>query len=291
MLVLMMWIAFTAPSDTDALQKTLEGLVLGQKATYGIAYHNLSTGEELLINADDLMHAASTMKVPVMMRLFQMFEERELQPDQELKVVNRFKSIVDGSEYSITEDWDKELYGYEGDAVPIREMIRLMIVRSSNLATNILIELADAKKTTALMHALGARDIQVLRGVEDIKAYQKGLNNQATASDLMNVMISVADSTRFSQNSRREMMSILQGQEDLSMIPGGLPKGKGIVVANKTGAISRVQHDAAIVILADGTRYVLVVFSRDFKDQRDLVLETARKISGAVYSHVTASTP
>ncbi|MDJ0836357.1 MAG: serine hydrolase [Acidobacteriota bacterium] len=271
-------------ADTDALKAEIQKLTADQKATYGIAYHNLTTGEELLINAHDRMHAASTMKVPVMMQLFAKMERGELDLKRKLPVVNKFKSIVDGSPYTISTDWERELHGKEGEEVPIEEMIRLMIVRSSNLATNILIALADAKQTTALMRGFGAKNIQVLRGVEDIKAFEAGLSNESTAHDMMKVMIACATSPAFKQSSREKMLAILRGQEDRKTIPAGLPEDA--VVANKTGAISRVQHDAAVVDLPDGTRYVLVIFARDFDDQRPRVIETGAAISRAVYRHV-----
>ena len=64
-----------------------------------------------------------------------------------------------------------------GQGVPLRDLLERMIVRSSNLATNALIEIVDARKADATAHALGARNIRVLRGVEDGKAFEKGLNN------------------------------------------------------------------------------------------------------------------
>jgi beta-lactamase class A len=167
-----------------------------------------------------------------------------------------------------------------------------MIARSSNLATNLLIQLADAEKTTALMHRLGARDILVRRGVEDLKAFERDLNNESSAAAMLAVMTACAQSDHFSPESRQEMWRILRQQAYNDMIPAGLPPNSGAVVAHKTGSISRVQHDAAIVELPDGHRYVLIVFARDFGTEagRAQVKTTAAQISRHIYDHVTAKT-
>ncbi len=131
-----------------------------------------------------------------------------------------------------------------------------MIVRSSNLATNNVIELIGAKQVMALMQRIGANDIKVLRGVEDKKAFDYGMNNSTTAYDLMLVFRAVLAAASGSE----KMMEILSPQEFNSGIPAGLPRGTR--VAHKTGDITKIPHDAGIIFRPDGSAYVFVVLTR-----------------------------
>jgi len=270
----------------NKLDHDIRMLLSGQKATYGIAFKDLKSGHYLFINEKEKMHAASTMKVPVMLRLFDMVEQGELNLKTPVMVRNQFKSMVDGSSFSISDDSDTELYRDIGKEVPLGRLLHLMIVRSSNLATNLLIELADANEVTKLMVRLGAKHTPVLRGVEDLKAYEAGLNNKSTAEDMLTIMFVCGESDRFSFESKSKMLEILRAQEFNDLIPAGLPKDSGAVVAHKTGSISHIHHDAAIIDLPNGIRYGLVVFSRDFEDEREKVVQTIRDISGLIYEFV-----
>ena len=231
----------------------------------GIAYYDLATGEMLLRNEREVFHAASTMKVPVMLGIFEAVSRGELRLDQPVRVHNEFTSILDGSKYSLEarEDSDKTLYDAIGRELPLEELVRRMIVRSSNLATNIVIELIGAKRVMALMKEIGANDIQVLRGVEDDKAYHAGMNNTTTAHDLMLVFRTLAEKRAISPRASEEMIEILAAQEHNDGIPAGLPSGTK--VAHKTGSITKISHDAGLVFRPDGSQYVLVVLTRGFE--------------------------
>ncbi|HEY5609862.1 MAG TPA: serine hydrolase, partial [Thermoanaerobaculia bacterium] len=184
-------------------------------------------------------------------------------------VKNEFRSIFDGSAYSLEarEDGDPELYDAAGSQKPLQELMRRMIVRSSNLATNILIELVGAPKVMERMRALGANDIRVLRGVEDDKAYRAGMNNVTTAYDLMLVMKAIGERKAISREASETMIDILKAQEFNEKIPAGVPAGT--VVAHKTGEITKISHDAAIVYPATGAPYVLVVLTRGIEKGDD----------------------
>jgi beta-lactamase class A len=206
------------------------------------------------------------MKVPVMLGVFEAITRGELRLDQPVPVRNEFTSILDGSGYSLEarEDSDKSLYDLIGQDVPLEELVRRMIVRSSNLATNLVIERIGAPRVMALMKQIGANDIQVLRGVEDDKAYHAGMNNTTTAHDLMVIFRTIAEGGAISLEASAKMTDILLAQEHNDGIPAGLPPGTR--VAHKTGSITAISHDAGIVYRPDGSGYVLVVLTRGFQD-------------------------
>ena len=242
--------------------------------TIAVAYYDLATGETLLRNEREVFHAASTMKVPVMLGIYEAATRGELSLDQPVRVKNEFTSIFDGSTYALEarEDSDDALYAEVGKELPLRELVRRMEVRSSNLATNIVIELIGAKRVMRLMQEIGANDIQVLRGVEDDKAYRAGMNNTTTAYDLMLVFRTLAEKRAISPRASEEMLEILAAQEHNDGIPAGLPRGTK--VAHKTGWIPSISHDSGIVYRPDGTQYVLVVLTRGFEksDEADRVI-------------------
>jgi beta-lactamase class A len=257
-------------------------------AVVGVAFHDLETGDSLFINADDSFHAASTMKVPVLIELMRRVDAGGLALNQGVLLVNKFGSIVDGSPYSLqaNDDSDSSAYGRIGSRVPIRELIDRMITRSSNLSTNALIELVRADRVNATAHELGARNIKVLRGVEDGKAFQAGLNNTTTARDLQVLLEGIERGTVASRSSCEYMRDVLLRQEFNTEIPAGLPPGTR--VAHKTGWITGVLHDAAIVYPAGRRPYVLVVLTRGIPDDK-VARPLIADISRIIYDHVTGS--
>jgi beta-lactamase class A len=253
-----------------------------------VAYTDLGTGDTLFINADTLVHAASTMKLPVMMRLFRESDAGRLPLDRRILVVNRFSSIVDSSSYAQDPgaDSDSSMYKLVGDSVTVRDLIQHMITRSSNLATNTLIALANPDSVNAMMRSLGANRMIVLRGVEDEKAFEKGLNNKATARDLAILLRDLETGKAASPASTDSMRAILLAQQFNDKIPAGLPPGTR--VAHKTGDITAIAHDAAIVYPANRKPYVLVVLTRGIANEKSADSLIA-DVSRIVYQHATGT--
>jgi beta-lactamase class A len=235
-------------------------------AQVGLAYIDLASRDTLFVNADTSFHAASTMKVPVMIELFRRASTGSFGMGQRLMIVNQFASIADGSPYSLdpNSDSDTTLYHRVGTRVSVDTLLRLMITRSSNFATNTLIALVGADQVNQTMRSLGAQRIQVLRGVEDGKAFDKGLNNTTTARDLATILRAIEEGRAGSPEATREMREILLAQEFNEKIPAGLPLG--VRVAHKTGEITAHSHDAAIVYPPGRAPYVLVVLTRGIQD-------------------------
>ncbi|MGZ7077951.1 MAG: serine hydrolase, partial [Thermoanaerobaculia bacterium] len=240
-------------------------LAANRGQTIAVAYYDLRDGTTLYRNEHEVFHAASTMKVPVMLGIFEAVSRGELRLEQPVRIRNEFASIVDGSPYALDpkEDSELELYRMIGQELPLGELVRRMIVRSSNLATNLVIELIGAKRVMALMQQIGATDMRVLRGVEDGKAFRAGMNNTTTAYDLALVFRTLAESRAISSEASNAMIGILAAQEFNRGIPAGLPKN--VRVAHKTGWITNIAHDGGIVTAPDGSSYVLVVLTRGFR--------------------------
>jgi beta-lactamase class A len=251
------------------------------KGNFALAFKDLQTGEEILIDEHRLFHAASTMKTPVMIEVFKQAEAGKFSIQDSILVKTTFNSIVDSTfSLSVSDDSDSSLYEVVGQRRPILELVYKMITRSSNLATNLLIELVDAKNVTQSMRDLGAKDIQILRGVEDKKAFRAGLNNKVTAYDLMLIFETISEGNLPGQD---EIMHSLLDQEFNEIIPAMLPKD--VKVAHKTGWITGLNHDSGLVTTPGGKAYVLVLLS-DSVDDEKASIENMATASKMIYDYV-----
>ena len=256
-----------------------------QPGNFAVAMEDLQTGATLLIHDHDLFHAASTMKTPVMIELYRQADEGKLSLSDSVLLKNEFRSIVDSSVYALNpaDDSDTSLYHHLGEKRRIGNLIYLMITRSSNLSTNLLVQLAGAKNVTATMDHLGAGEIKVLRGVEDAKAYEKGLNNTITAYGLMKMFEKMVKEETASGPATKDMIRILEDQTFNEIIPARLPHD--VKVAHKTGWFKGVNHDSGIVFLPGGKKYVLVLLSKNIPNDPDAV-RTMAEISEMIYKYI-----
>jgi len=249
----------------------------------GLYYRSLARADSILIDANLRFHAASTMKLPVMIQIFRDADAGLLRLDESLTVHTAFPSLVEGAFIVGKEDdSDSTLYALVGRNRSVRDLLERMITRSSNLATNILIERVGADRAQRTARALGAWSIQVLRGVEDGAAYRAGLNNTTTARDLGVLLQAIATGRAASGAACDSMLAILGRQEFNEGIPVGVPPAAR--VAHKTGWIGEVvYHDAAVVSppRGEGGRYVLVVLTGGIKEDsiaHNLVADLSRLV-------------
>lgn len=268
LLIFLLLNSFLQPKpDIEELKSEIETFLSQQEGTFAIWFQDLQNKDQhFAINEDTLFHAASTMKTPVMIELFKRVKDGELSLEDSIKVENRFYSIVDSSEFQMTlsPDSNDPIEKKVGEMATIRELNHAMITYSSNLATNILIKLVGAEATTQTMRGLGAMNIQVLRGVEDLKAFDRGLSNRTTAKDLGIIFEHIASGTAVNPEMDNLMIDILTDQYYGDIIPAKLPGD--VTVAHKTGSITGVEHDSGIVYLPDGSSYVFIFLSKNLPD-------------------------
>ena len=268
--------------DYNILEKKIISKFNDETGNFALAFKNLDDGKEILINENEIFHAASTIKTPVMIEFYKQLHQGKLSLEDTLQIKNEFKSIVDGTMYKLSEfdDSDKNTYNKLGQYYSINNLIYEMITISSNFATNILIDYIGANNVTKSMKEIGALNINVLRGVEDIKAFELGLNNTTSAKDLLIIYEKLAKGKIIDKESSAIMINILKDQKYDDIIPKYLPKD--IEVANKTGMITGVHHDSGIVFLKDGRKYVIVLLSKNMLDMESGT-EMMAKISELIY--------
>jgi len=277
---------YPQPIDTAGLRKQIYTEFAKQpKGIFALAVKDLSTGQEFFINAHETYHAASTMKTPVMIETYKQATAGKFKVTDSVVVKNEFKSILDGSKYSLDSVMDSEhdLYKRVGTKLSIYDILFRMITMSSNLATNNIIDLVGAENVNKTMRNYGLKKMEVLRGVEDDKAFKAGMNNTTNAYDLMLVFEQLAKGTAVNPAASKAMLDILFHQHFSNKIAGKLPKD--VKVANKTGSIVALMHDSGIVFLPDGRKYVIVMLSRGIENE-DAASETLAKVSKIVYDHI-----
>lgn len=269
----------------ETLKTEIRAELQKSPGTFAVAFRDMSSGDELLLNEHESFHAASTMKTAVMIEAFKQASEGKFRMGDSVEIRNMFKSIADGSPFTLDQgsDGDQEIYRLIGKKLTISDLVYRMIIRSSNLATNLVIELVGARNANGTIRQYGVRHMQVLRGVEDGKAYEKGLNNTTTAHDLMRLFQHLAAGTVVGKTESESMIRILLNQEFNEIIPAKLPAG--VRVAHKTGSISGVRHDSGIVFLPDGRKYVLVLLSKKLSDEEGGVKAMAR-VSEKIHSYM-----
>jgi beta-lactamase class A len=256
--------SLTIDQKTNA---SIEERIRRSGADVAIAFRTLDGHIAYAVHDRESFHAASTMKIPVMIELFHQARQARFKLDDPLLVKNQFHSLADGSIYTLdpADDSEAELYKAAGETRSLSQLSELMITASSNLATNLLIEKLGVDNIRATVHTLDADGMNVLRGVEDQKAFLKGLNNTTTARGLQQLLEAIAHGEAVDQESSRQMIEILERQKFNEAIPAGLPPGTR--VAHKTGEITKIHHDAAIVFAPKP--FVLVILVRGLAETKD----------------------
>lgn len=257
----------------------------------GIAFYDAETTVQWSYNADDWFHAASTMKLAVLLGVFRQIDRGDLALDAPVHVRNRFTSIVNQEPFMLDlgRDADPDVYGHLGKTLTVKELAYWMITKSSNLATNLLVDVVSIPTIQLALDELEIDGIKVLRGVEDGRAFEAGLNNEVTAHGLLKLLRLIAEGKAYSQQACDEMLEILLEQQYRSGIPAGLPKAAR--VAHKTGNISTVHHDAGIVYLEGRRPYVLVILTEFPAEQGrgTAVADVSRDIFNTLASSVYES--
>jgi beta-lactamase class A len=275
-----------ADQNEDELQAQIKAIAdrAGARAV-AVSWYDYGTHGEWSLNGDRWFHAASTIKVPVLLGVMAAVARHDLTLDSRVHVRNRFISVADGSPFRVESDRDANAAVHKalGRTLRVEELAFHMICTSSNLATNLLVDLIGLKPMQEAFAELGVKGVELKRGVEDEKAFEDGINNRVTADGLREVLRLIEEGRAYNVEVSAKALEILHEQEFRSGIPAGVP-GEARV-ANKTGEISTVAHDAAIVYLPDRPPYVLVVLT-EWAPQDGGRHETIAKISRAVYQHL-----
>jgi beta-lactamase class A len=283
-------------TQTATRERTLQSQIetiekeSGAKAI-AVALHDAETGFELHYHAERWFHAASTIKVPILLGVFAAIDRGELLPHSRVHVRNRFLSVVENIPFRVESgrDANSAVHNAIGKMMRVDELAYHMITTSSNLATNLLLGVIGPEAVNRTLKELDVEEgIELRRGVEDELAFEKRINNMVTADGLLRILVLLSEGKAFSPALSRRMMDILHGQEFNQGIPARLPKGAR--VAHKTGEISTVAHDAGVVYLPKRKPYVLVILT-EWDPAGTGRSRTIAAISHTIYEFLTQGPP
>lgn len=266
----------------------------GGTTALSAALYDYATGESWAHDGDRAFHAASTIKIAVLAGVYAALERRNLTSQHRLLVYNRFTSAADGAPFRVplARDSDADVHASVGTHMTVRDLASHMIAVSSNLATNILLDFATVRDARDALAAAGIRGVDLVRGVEDDRAFERGIRNEVTASGLVGLLRAIHDGRFASPARTAEMMAILSAQMFRSGIPAGLPPAvrETARVAHKTGEIATATHDAGLVFLPGRPPYVLAVLTGCGGAAPGRYAAISR-ISSAAYRVVTGGQP
>src|SRR6266403_5825616 len=276
--------------SSTSLRNELEKIAGESKANaVSVAVLDLESGLRFSLRGDRWFHAASTIKVGVLLALFRAVDEGRVRLDASLHVRNQFFSAADGSPFQLNRDSDAmpELYQAIGRTAKIAALAAGMITASSNLATNLLLDFLGVAYARNVLRDAQVDGVELRRGVEDHAAFEKGINNEATANGLLTLLSAVRGDFLTSE-SKEQAIRILLQQRFNSMLPAGLPAHAA--VAHKTGEISTACHDVGIVYLPEREPYIAVILT-EFNSEGEGRRETVAAISEAIYRSVMGMEP
>jgi beta-lactamase class A len=267
----------------DALHLRLDALERKTGAlSLAVAVYDTETETSFRRHADRWFHAASTIKVAILLGVYASIHHGWLLPHSRLHVRNRFLSCVDGHPFRVLADRDanSEVHDAIGKMLRISDLALHMITTSSNLATNLLLDLVGLDTVQRSLDELGVDGIDIRRGVEDERAFEHGIINRVTADGLVQLLRLIAEERAFSPELSQEMLNILHAQEFRSGIPARLPRA--VRVAHKTGEISTIAHDAGVVYPAGRKPFVIAVLT-EWAPESTGRSATIAEVSQAVY--------
>jgi beta-lactamase class A len=267
---------------TEALRQACERVLSESKAVgYAVAVRDYETDFRFAINADRRFHAASTIKVAILLAVGKAIDEGRIRPEDTLHIRNRFRSALDRTPFRLDAESDgyPQLHRLVGRTAKISNLAEWMIVSSSNLATNLLLDYITVGEAQRVLRDAGVTEVYLRRGVDDKNAHDQNFNNETTATGMLDLFATLRGDF-LSKASRDWAINILLQQRFSSMIPAPLPAHAS--VAHKTGEISTACHDAGIVYLPEREPYILVVLT-EVAAETNGRRETIAKISEVVF--------
>jgi beta-lactamase class A len=214
-------------------------------ARVGIAIEDLTTGAMSGINLNASMPAASTIKIPVMVEVFEQMAEGKVSLNQVVHLTNADRDW----------GWGELCNAPAGSAYTVSQLLWKMITRSDNTATNMLIRLVGRDSINATMRRLGLTHTRVadyIRSDGDIRSLR------SSAGDMARLLDAIARDELIDPWSSRQMMLILEGQRHNGLLPVPLPKD--LKIAHKTGELHDTLNDVGIVEY-DQEPYVIAVMT------------------------------
>ncbi|MFP4901036.1 serine hydrolase, partial [Paraburkholderia sp. BR14261] len=147
----------------------------------------------------------------------------------------------------------------------LAELARLMIVLSDNVATNALIEMLGVEAVNDWCARAGLARTRLQRRMMDAAARAAGLDNLTSAGDAAASLCWLLRDDALPAQLRAFALDLLADQRERAHFGAALPAGA--MLANKTGQLPGLRHDAGILTVCEHS-VVLAVLADGFTDAR-----------------------
>lgn len=249
------------PFQPSVLTQILRQKAKGVPGTVGVYVTDLPTGKTASLNPHAEFYGASTLKVPIAMAVLKRVDEGKLSLDD--KIAYREEDFQAGA-------GSLQATIKPGDRIAVRELLRLMIVISDNIARNMLERHIGSDYVREYMNSLGATP-----------PYDP-VSRLVTPYGMNNVLIAL-DSRRsgLSEESTRLLLDWMKSTT-LRRIAADLPE-ENVWVAHKTGSWPGEFHDFGLVY-APNRSHAISVFVKGAPEQE--AEEAIANIAAAVYWYI-----
>jgi beta-lactamase class A len=260
--------------------------------TIGVSVYDYLSALSWQFNGDRWFHAASVIKLAILVALYDASDQGRFSLGNRLHVRNRFLSVADGLPFRIdpNRDADSEVHAANGRTMQVRQLARRMIITSSNLATNLLVNLVGVEHARETMARLEIQGVELNRGVEDERAFEQGISNRMTPNGAVALLRAIFAAKGVSPEASEEMNNLLLDQQVSGTIGPGLPDHVRPIakIAHKTGEISTVTHDAGAVFMPSRPPYLVAIFVESAGDLKERQ-EAGIAASAAIWECVAAA--
>jgi beta-lactamase class A len=241
----------TAAPDSalhQALQTAVDGVRRSDGVVSVVARVSGEDQPRVAVEPDATHYSASIMKLPILVAAHRLVERGALDLARPVPVHDEFASQHPGHRFRMdeSEDSDPATWAARGTEQSLADLVHRMVTVSGNLATNLLLDEVGTAEVAAVLADAGCSPrTTIVRGIEDYPAREAGLDNVITADDMTRLLLALAEGRLAGPHATAACERTLEGQEFRDGIPAGLPAD--VVVGNKTGWITGVNHDVALV--------------------------------------------
>jgi beta-lactamase class A len=259
LLLFIVVLQFSFPQSDRLKEKMttkIKEIVEEADAVVGVAIKDLRSGDQILINEEEIFPQASSIKVHILSEVFKQASEGKFSLSDIKQLPASMRVGGSGILSSL---------GEKSVSLSIRDYCVMMIVLSDNSATNLLIDLVGMKNVNESLQKNGASKTKLQRVMMDVQAAKEGRENISTPKDVLTILDKLNNGTLINKQASDDMLSILKLDKE-GPLKSGIPSS--VSIANKGGDIDGVRNDIGIIYL-ENNPYIICVMTKMLKSAED----------------------